>query len=155
MTEPAREPRPARPSGVVEVLLTVAGVLIAVWGSFVLAVWGALLTPLRIGGVPAPVSIVIAVLGNAAIIWFGYTVTRRMSLTLLPGAVWLVVAFAAAQRTTEGDLIFTGDNWVAIVYLVAGSITTAGLAYRLILRRQLAPWPDPPRPARTEHSRPQ
>jgi hypothetical protein len=44
-----------------------------------------------------------------------------------------------SSRRTEGDLLLAQSNWVATVYLFAGSITLGVMGYRLFL---------PPRPVK-------
>lgn len=110
------------------------GALVAVWGAVLLGLVGAFLTPLRLGNTLVPVSILLAIVGNAALIWFAYRVTESKLLGLLPGVVWLAVTVLGVERTTEGDLVLT--NWVATVYLYAGAITVGVAAYRMILPRR-------------------
>jgi hypothetical protein len=116
---------------VIDVAVRAAGALVALWGAVLLALIGAFLTPLRIGGTLVPVSILLGIVGNVALIWFAYRVTENKLLGLLPGLVWLGLTFLGVERTTEGDLVLT--NWVATVYLYAGAITVGAAAYRMIL----------------------
>ena len=53
-----------------------------------------------------------------------------------PWAVWTgIMFFAAGIRSTEGDYLISGDNWVALVMILTGSLAFAGWTYRMILRR--------------------
>ena len=115
------------------VALKVCGAVVGIWGGVVLAVYTMFLTPFRLGAVLVPLSIVLAIGGNAALIWFTYTVTGNKFVGLLPGLVWVVLTFLAADRTTEGDLVLYQQNWVATVYLFAGSATVGVAGYRLIV----------------------
>ena len=56
-----------------------AGALVALWGAVLLAAIGAFLTPLRLGATLIPVSVLLAIVGNGALIWFAYRVTESVS----------------------------------------------------------------------------
>jgi hypothetical protein len=116
-----------------DLALRVAGGLVAVAGALVTAVIEVFLAPLRVGTVRAPVSLVLAVAGNLALVWFTYRATGRRAAVVLPALVWMAVMIPAASRTDEGDLLLTGDNWVGLVTIFGGAVTFAGGAYRLIL----------------------
>ena len=105
-----------------------------------LAVYGVFITPFRVGAVLVPVALVFAVVGNLVLIWFAHGVTRNRWLALLPGAIWLVITFAASGRTTEGDLVLYQSNWVATAYLFAGAATITVAGYRILTAA-----PPPPR----------
>jgi hypothetical protein len=145
MTAPHRTPSPATPppppersSGGLDILVRAGGAVVAVCGGILLAFYATFMTPYRIGTVFVPVSLVLVIVGNAALIWFAYYTTRNKFLALLPGLVWLALAFLGADRTTEGDLVLYQKNWVGTVYLFAGAGTIAVAAYRIIV-------PKPPR----------
>jgi hypothetical protein len=129
VTEPVPEP-PA------PLWLKAAGTAVACLGGLLLGLAGAFLTPFRVGSVLVPVSLPLAVGGLAALVWFTYTVTEHVGLSLLPGGVWLVVSLVLSVRTDEGDLVLINQNWVASAYLLLGSVTVAAVAYALILRRR-------------------
>lgn len=118
-----------------DLVLRIAGAVVGVWAGVLLAFYGAFLTPLRINGVLTPVSLILAVGGNIALIWFTYLATRHKFVALLPSLIWVVLSFAASSRTTEGDLVLVDSNWVSMVYLLAGSVTIGVVAYRMILSR--------------------
>ena len=120
---------------VLEAALRVGGTIVAVWGSVLLALIGAFLTPVRVGGVLMPVSVLIAIVGNAGLMRFAYVTTEHRWLALLPGVVWIVLAFVATSGTSEGDIVLTSNNWVGPVYLLSGSATVAVSAYRLLPRQ--------------------
>jgi hypothetical protein len=117
--------------------VAVAGVLAAVS-----AVWEAFLTPLAwtwtSGGqahfVRLPVALVCAVVGNAALAWFTQALTGKVLAVLAPFAVWVVLMVVAAGRTSEGDLVLTSNNWVALGTMFAGALTFAVAAYWLAVR---------------------
>jgi hypothetical protein len=39
----------------------------------------------------------------------------------------------AAGRTSEGDVLLAGNNWVGLVMIAAGSLTFGVVGFRLIL----------------------
>jgi hypothetical protein len=116
-----------------ELAVRAAGAVIGVWAGALLALYATFWTPMRVGQALVPVSILLAVGGNAALIWFAYSTTRNKFLGLLPGIVSVAVSFLGAERTTEGDLILFQTNWVATVYLLAGAGTVAVAGYKLIV----------------------
>ena len=130
---PTPPPAPERSSGGLDKLVRAGGAVVAVCGGILLAFYATFMTPYRIGTVFVPVSLVLVIVGNAALVWFAYYTTRNKFLALLPGLVWLALAFLGADRTTEGDLVLYQKNWVGTVYLFAGAITIAVAAYRIIV----------------------
>ncbi len=136
MTETSIQPagRDWRP--VLELLVRIAGTIVAVAGGALLGVYATLMTPYRVGGTLVPISLLLAVGGNAALIWFGYFTTRNKFLALLPGLVWAGFAFLGVDRTREGDVVLYQQNWVGTVYLFVGAITISVAAYRLIVPKQ-------------------
>jgi len=126
---------------VIEMALRVGGTIVAMWGSVLLALIGAFLTPVRVGGVLVPVSVLIAIVANVGLMRFAYVTTRHRGLAVLPGVVWIVLAFMATSGTSEGDIVLTSNNWVGPVYLLTGSATVAVCAYRLLPRQAPAAGP--------------
>ncbi|HEX6870836.1 MAG TPA: hypothetical protein VF163_07040, partial [Micromonosporaceae bacterium] len=110
-------------------LTRVLGAVVAAWGGVLLATYGAFLTPLRVGAVLVPLSVVLAMLGNALLARFAYAVTGSRLLGLLPGLIWLVLSLIWSDRTTEGDLVLVG-SWVSTLYLFLGLTPTVVAAYR-------------------------
>jgi hypothetical protein len=119
-----------------DLALQAVGLLVALAGTFVVAAYGAFLTPLRIGTTLVPLSVLVGVGGIWALSTFVAAVTEIRWLSLLPGLGWLVLTFMAASRTTEGDLILTGNNWVATLYLLSGTATVGFCGYRLLVPRR-------------------
>lgn len=113
--------------------LTAGGLVVGLLGGFVTAVWEVFLTPVYAGAIPVPVAPVLAVLSNVALIWFTRQVTGRTGLALLPGVVWFGVMLVATVRTTEGDLLIPGNDYMGLATVLVGSLTWALLAYRLIV----------------------
>jgi hypothetical protein len=134
-----------------ESVLRIAGVVVAIVAAFVSGVFELLLSTFRAGdvasvwsgdaigsgdGPPIGLSIVVAVVLNYGIAWFAVTATGRRWALGPPWALWtLLMLFAAGVRTREGDYLLTGDNWVALVMILFGSLTYAVYAYRMIMKR--------------------
>ena len=133
-----------------EIVVRVAGMVVAVAATVVTALLELQLSALRVGafrtvldgdspyegfGAPLPLAVLVAVGANLAIGWFAvYTTGRRRALAV-PWALWTLIMMAAAGvRTAEGDYLVGGTNWVALVTILAGSLTFAVHAYRLILK---------------------
>jgi hypothetical protein len=132
--DPVETPEQA-PGRALDVLIKVCGVVVAVAAALLSGLLELFLTPLRAGGVPLCVAVPAAVLGNYAIAWFAFTTVGRRWALGPPWVLWTVLMlFAAGARTAEGDYLLSGDNWVALVMILAGSLTYAVFAYRLILR---------------------
>ena len=96
-------------------LLVLLTVLLALWGSF--------LVPFRIGATLVPVCWAVAVGGNLAV---GRAGSRLAGTTgaLLPGLLWLLVAFTLSARRDEGDVVIPGTT-VGLVFLLAGAVASA------------------------------
>jgi hypothetical protein len=125
--------------GVLDIAITIAGLLVATLLGAALAIIEALYSPLRIDGWRVPVSLVMALVTNPLLGWFAYTTTKRRLAALLPAAAWCVVWVLAAGRTSEGDLIITENNWVGLLTLFAGPLAFAIGIYISTLRSRLAP----------------
>ena len=136
-----------------EPLLRAGGSLVSVVAAFVTGVLELLLTPLRAGDVTTiwrgvaigsgggpllGVSILLAVLANYGIAWFAVSTTGRRWALGPPWALWTVMMMlAAGVRTAEGDYLLAGDDWIALVAILAGSLAFAVYAYRMILKRAI------------------
>jgi hypothetical protein len=129
-------PSSGRGSRIADLMLRIMGALVGLAGGLVTAVLEVFLSPLRVGTVRLPASILLAVIGNLVLVWYTHRATSHRGAALLPGAAWFVVMVLAAGRTSEGDLLLTGDNWVGLVTIFAGTIAFALAAYRLILPRR-------------------
>ncbi len=93
-----------------------------------LAVWGAFLVPLRVGGTAVPVCWVVAVVGNVLLGRYGGQLLGR-SGALVPGLLWLGIALTLGSKRREGDLIVPGSV-TGLVFLLVGAIASA-VAYGL------------------------
>ncbi len=133
-----------------DTVIRVAGVVVAVVATLVTALFELELTTLRSSGVAAllrgeslwasggvliPIAIPVAIAANLVIAWFAVTVTGRRWALGPPWALWTLIMLAAAgTRTTEGDYLLSGDNWVALVMILTGSLAYAVYSYRMILK---------------------
>ena len=112
------------------------GLLVALPATVVTAVAEFYLTPLRVVGVLIGVAIPFAAAANWGLAWFAVTTTGRRWAIGPPWALWTVIMlFAAGVRTDEGDYLLGGNDRVALVMILVGSLTFAFYAYRSILRR--------------------
>jgi hypothetical protein len=98
----------------------------------VLAAWLALVEvfwlPLRVFGVPVPVSVVAAVVGNLLLVGLAARLTGSRLGAVLPAVVWLVVAVGASLQRPEGDLLLTGGGvlgFLSLAFLLAGVVAAA------------------------------
>ena len=135
---PAPTPVPAeqkKESRALDRTIRVAGVVVSVLAAVLSGLLELFFTTLRVGGVPVGVSVLMAVAGNVAIAWFAVTTADRRWALGPAWVVWtLMMLLAAGVRTREGDYLVSGDDWVAMVMILAGSLTFAVYAYRMILR---------------------
>jgi hypothetical protein len=122
--------------------IRIAGLVIAVLAAVFSGLLELFFTTLRVGGFLIGVSIPMAVVANTAIAWFAVTTTGRRWALGPPWALWtLMMLFAAGVRTTEGDYLLGGNDYVALVMILVGSLTFAVYSYRMILKRPVAAKP--------------
>lgn len=152
MTEaPVVEPSgPQRSNRGWEPVIVVGGVVVSVLAALISGVLEILLTPLRAGdvltiwrgdaigsgsGPPVGLAVLLAAVVNYAIAWFAVSTTGKRWALGPPWALWtLMMLFAAGTRTSEGDYLIGGDDWVALVMILVGSLTFAVYSYRMILK---------------------
>ena len=132
-------------------LTLAAGVLVTVLATVVLTMLEFELSSLRVGGVTGlfhgefdvwtgsgrliGLAIPITVAVNLALAWFAVATIGRSWAIGVPWALWTLLALGAAgTRTAEGDYLLGGDNWVALVMILVGSVTFAVYAYRMIMK---------------------
>ncbi|HTJ37483.1 MAG TPA: hypothetical protein VL738_30000 [Dactylosporangium sp.] len=135
--ETGRQPMSPEVEKRVDILIVVTGLIVGTLLAAVLALIEAFYSPLRIGGVRVPVSLIMALVTNPLLVWFVISTTRRRLAALLPAAVWCVVWFVAAGRTSEGDLVITQNNWVGLVTLFTGPLAFAVGIYISTLRQRV------------------
>ncbi|GIE83769.1 hypothetical protein [Actinoplanes regularis] len=134
-----------------DAVLRLAGVLVSVAATLVVTLVELELSVLRVGGVTdlfhgdfgvwagggelIGLAIPLTVGANLALAWFASTTIGRNWAIGVPWALWtLLVLGAAGTRTAEGDYLLGGDNWVALVMILVGSLTFAVYAYRMIMK---------------------
>jgi hypothetical protein len=127
-------PPPAGPPPrLLDLGLRVAGGVVVVVAGVVTGVLELLLATVRVGGQLIGVSALLAVGANILLSWFAYEVVGRRWAVALPAVPWFALMALAAIRTTEGDLLLAGDNWVGLAMIVAGAMTFAVMGFRQIL----------------------
>ncbi|GIE27683.1 hypothetical protein Ait01nite_007280 [Actinoplanes italicus] len=136
-------------STALDVVIRAAGVSISIIATVVTALLELELSSLRIGAIGAlldgrspyegsgaalPLVVPLTIVANWGIAWFAVTTTGRRWAAGPPWALWtLIMMLAASSRTSEGDYLLGGENWVALVTILAGSLTFAVYVYQLIL----------------------
>lgn len=130
---PARRPAPLAVRVVLGLLVAVAAVGLAIVECF--------LVPLRIGTVPVPVSVPLAVVGNVVLARLAGRLTGRAAAAVAPPVLWLAVVLVLAAPRAEGDLVVPG-TLTGLVFLFAGAVSGAyGAASTITRRRGPAPAP--------------
>ena len=124
------EPFPPAEPGRAE---TAASYALVLWLALLLALWGAFLVPLKVGTVPVPLSVVVALVGNGALGWWGGRLLGRLGAAG-PGLVWLAVALALGTQRREGDLVVPGSV-MGLLFLLVGAVTSA-VAFGAVRRRR-------------------
>lgn len=120
MSEPAP---PAAGAGSSDRLVTALSFGLVLLIALLLAVWGAFLVPLRLGGVPVPACLVVAAVGNVAL---GVAGGRLLGTAgaVAPGVVWVVVALMLGSKRGEGDLVVPGTG-MGTAFLAVGALAAA------------------------------
>jgi hypothetical protein len=136
----AAEPAAARPAAGRRraVAGRFAGAVLVSLASVWLAFFECFLVPLRAGTVVIPVSIVLAVAGNAVLPRLALAAAGRKAAALLPPVLWLAVVFVFAAPRPEGDLIVPG-TWSGLAFLFLGALGGAYGAAMAVLPPRLGP----------------
>ncbi|WP_442934283.1 hypothetical protein [Micromonospora sp. CPCC 205539] len=116
-----------------------AGAVVVVVAGVLTGVLELLLATVRVGGQLIGVSALLAIGANIALSWFAHETVGRRWAVALPAVPWFALMAVAAVRTSEGDLLLAGDNWVGLAIIVAGAMTFAVMGFR----QMLAPPPVP------------
>ncbi|MBY8874404.1 hypothetical protein K7640_21470 [Micromonospora sp. PLK6-60] len=151
MTAPPEEqtaPPPGRSARLLDVLLRVAGGVVALSAGALVAVLELILAvaaweqvkarPSTSGevlvGVASGVAGLVLVVGaTVALSWFAHAAVGTRWAALLPALPWFVLMAVAAVRTREGDLLLGGDNLLGLGLILAGAVTFAVMLFRQLL----------------------
>ncbi len=134
---PDREPAPDHRSDPL-VLRVLAGVLIAVAAAG-LALIECFLVPLRIGSVPFPLAVPLAMAGNILLARLAGRQTGSIAGAAVPPVLWLAVVIVLAWPRAEGDVIVEGSV-TGLVFLFAGAVAGAyGVASEVTRRSRPVP----------------
>ncbi|MEV0154366.1 hypothetical protein AB0H57_11590 [Micromonospora sp. NPDC050686] len=141
-------PSPGGSARLLDVLLRVAGGLVALFAGALVAVLELILAvaaweqvkarPTTSGevlvGVAAGVAgLVLVVVATVALSWFAHSAVGTRWAALLPALPWFVLMAVAAVRTREGDLLLGGDNLLGLGLILAGAVTFAVMLFRQLL----------------------
>jgi hypothetical protein len=132
---PAEPPATARPDRAADPLAArvAAGVLISLF-SVGLALVEAFLVPLRVGTVPLPICVLLAVAGNVVLTRLAVRQTGSVVVGVLQPVLWLLVVVVLSLPRAEGDLIVPGSA-TGLVFLFAGAVAGAyGVASEITRR---------------------
>ncbi|GAA2515113.1 hypothetical protein [Pilimelia columellifera] len=112
--------------------LRVVGGVVAVLLALLTGVLELVLVPLRIGGVPLGLGVVLAVVVNYWLPRFTVVATGVRWTMALPFIAWLGLMMVAAGRRDEGDLLVVSGG-IAVLTNLAGSLAFGVAMYRAIL----------------------
>ncbi len=108
--------------------------VVACWVGAITATAEAFLTPLYLFGVRFPLAAILAVVFNPLLVWGTHRLTGWRVGALLPGAAWVAAALVWSGSRREGDVVLAGNNWVAMAYLLGGTVALAVGAYLVVVR---------------------
>ncbi len=132
---PAGSPAPGRRDHAADPLAVrvAAGVLISAF-AVGLALVEAFLVPLRVGTVPLPICVLLAVAGNAGLTKLAVRQTGSLVCGVLQPLLWLGVIIVLSVPRAEGDLVVPG-SLTGLVFLFAGAVAGAyGVASEITRR---------------------
>jgi len=137
--ETQREADPVEPAATraraADLALRVCGGVLSVLATVLTVVLELLLAPMRIGEHLVGLSVLLAVVANAALGWFAiHAVGSRWALAL-PFVTWFGLMAVVGAGRPEGDILLA-DTWVGYATIFAGVGVFAIQAFRLILSRQ-------------------
>jgi hypothetical protein len=110
--------------------LVLIAVVVAVAGAFVHAATA------RMGPVPLPYGLVLALLGLAALLWLTHAAARTRLGTALVAAGWLLPVVVLAQGRAAGDVVIPGDPR-GLAFLLGG-VLLIGVALGVPVKRRLS-----------------
>jgi Family of unknown function (DUF6113) len=104
-----------------------------------LAVVECFLVPLRIGSVPFPICVPLAMAGNILLARLSGRQTGSVAGAAVPPVLWLLVVIVLSLPRAEGDLIVEG-SLTGLVFLFAGAVAGAyGVASEVTRRVRPVP----------------
>ena len=93
------------------------------------AVIEVLLVPLRMGGTIFPVTVLLAVVGNAVLPVLSRAVVDVPAAAVSPVALWVVTVVLLSQSRPEGDLLLPAiDPLIQVTYVLLGAGAVGALA---------------------------
>lgn len=97
-------------------VLALDGVLTALISAFLL--------PLRLGGVPFPITVLVSGAVNAALVWVALQWTSSVRVAALPMWAWLATVLGLALGGPGGDVVFDGAGVIAyaVLLLIVGGL---------------------------------
>ena len=136
---PATDPTPGPGAGPAvrsaPVALRVVGGVLVLVAAVALAVLECFLVPLRVGTVPLPVCVPLAMAGNVLLARLAGRLTGRPLLGVLPPVLWLAVVLALSAPRPEGDVVVPG-TLTGLVFLFGGCVAGAYGAASTATRRR-------------------
>ena len=111
-----------------------------------LAIIGAFLSPSapHVLGVPVPVGILIAFVGNLLVGFGGARGTGTRLAPVVSAIVWVLIALLLGSSRPEGDLVVTG-TWKGVSFLLLGTAAAAAaIGFTPLRWRQSTDKPDHP-----------
>ncbi len=88
------------------------------------AVWGVFLVYLRVGGVPIPLSLVLALLVVPLCRQGGALLGRRAGVAV-PAVLWLGIVLVLGAGRDDGDRLIGGDSVIGLLFLVLGALAAS------------------------------
>jgi hypothetical protein len=139
---------PERPGRGLDIVLRIAGGVVAFWAGVLAAVlelifatgaWelvkgqatGASKAVIGISATAGGVTGVVAL--TVLLGWFARAAVGTRWAVALAALPWFVVIVAGGVRTAEGDLALAGDNVLGLGLVVAGAVTFAVLGFRQLV----------------------
>lgn len=119
-----------------DLTVRIVGGVLSVLAALLAAAFAAFLIPLRVGTWLIPVSLVITIVANVAVMWFARHATGSKFGVIPPAIAWLIVMVSFATARAEGDVVVPGNNWVSMAVLFVGSTALAGGAVAVTMSRR-------------------
>ena len=91
-----------------------------------LALWEGFFVVTRPFGLGIPVAALVAVVGNVALGRAGARVLGGPLGAVVPGVLWLAIAFTLSTRTSAGSVVVT-NSFRGLAFLVAGTAAAASM----------------------------